>query len=302
MLIRAAYAQDGLPSFPVEFIQKNQSGPQYQVGDRIQLSVRITPELSQDIASIKLLNPDEKNPLDKQGWFLDPSPQIINGNLRFIASPIKTGKLTLPELHIVKNEGQTIAKTVSLNIEVAELKAEPNSTPDYLDTVSISLPFRFIVFGLLVILAIALLGFYLYKKFFANKKPAKPVEEIKLPPTPDHVIALRDLNQLYEQYSYSKETMKPVAFGVSQILKNFFSARFKVDARESTTDEMLALLKQESLPESDLKKIRALFQNLDLIKFTDYEHHQHFQKGDYFEFKEHARALIESWAAKGETK
>ena len=87
---------------------------------------------------------------------------------------------------------------------------------------------------------------------------------------------------------------------VSQILKNFFSARFKVDAKESTSDEMIELLRNEALPSTELKKIAVLFQNLDLIKFTELPYHQHFQKSDHLEFKEISKTLIETWAMKGD--
>jgi len=289
-----------IPTLQTEFTQKNQAGPQYQVGDRIQLNIRIPLELAQELNTVQLKNSDENNPLDKQGWYLDPSPQIINGNLRFIISPVKSGKLVLPELLILKEENHPLAKTTPVNIDVAELTQNPASKPTLLDTISISLPLKFALLGILLIFMIIGVAAFIYKKYLSHKKNTRPNTEIKIPATPDHVIALRDLNMLYEQYPYSKENLKPIAFGVSQILKNFFSARFKIDARESTTDEMMVLLKQEVLPEQDLKKIRALFQSLDLIKFTVLSHHQHFQKGDYYEFRDLTKELIEAWSLKGD--
>ena len=51
------------------------------------------------------------------------------------------------------------------------------------------------------------------------------------------------------------------------------------------------------------RRARSRFcKNLDLIKFTELAHHQHFQKSDYLEFKEQTRVLIESWAIKGDFK
>ena len=299
LFFSATSAQENIPSLQTELAQINQNGSQYQLGDRIQLSVRIPLELSQQLNAVLLQNPDETNPLDKQGWYLDPNTQVINGSLRFIVSPIKAGKLVLPQLMIMKDETHPIAKTTPLTIEVPETKANPSGTPSLLDTIAISLPFRFIVFGVMIAALLLLLGVLIYRKYWKNRIVTKPLSEIKLPPTPDHVIALRDLTLLYEQYPYSRENLKPVAFGVSQILKNYFSFRFKVDARESTTDEMLALLKKEALSDQDLRNIRSLFQNLDLIKFTELEHHEHFQKNDFLEFREKAKSLIETWAIKG---
>ncbi len=302
LFFQAATAQETIPSLKTEFTQKNQSGPQYQVGDRIQLNIRIPLELSQSLSSIQLKNSDEKNPLDKLGWYLDNSPQVINGNLRFIASPLKSGKLILPELYIVSQDNHLLAKTSPIEVDVASLTPNPSATPALLDTIPISLPIKFVIITLIILGILLLIARFIYKKYFSKKTVAKAIEEIRVPPTPDHVIALRELNLLYDQHSFSKENLKPIAFGVSQILKNFFSARFKVDAKESTTDEMLVLLAQESLPEQDLKKIKQLFVNLDLIKFTKLSHHEHFQKADYLEFKEHARTLIEAWVFKGDSK
>ena len=293
-----ASAQESLPVLQTEIAQKNQNGPQYQLGDRIQLSVRVPLDLIQQLNSIILKNTNEAHPLDQQGWHLDSNPQIIDGSLRFIVSPLKSGKLTLPELWIMKDDVHPAAKTTPINIEVMELKANPGETPALLDTIDISLPFKFVVLAVLVVISLLLLLYYFYKRYWSKRVRTVAQNEIQVPPTPDHIIALRDLEMLYDQFSYSKENMKPIAFGVSQILKNFFSSRFKVDARESTTDEMLALLKSESIPELEIKKIRALYQNLDLIKFTKMSHHEQFQKSDYAEFKNQAKLLIETWAIK----
>ncbi len=293
-----SYAQETLAILTPEIIQMNQN-TQYQIGDRIQMSIALPFVSSQGIKSIKIRNPDEKNPLDSQGFYLDPSPQVINGNLRFSVSPIKSGKLTLPELQVIKDETTTIGKTSPVSITVAELNAPKDKEPELLDPVSISLPFKFIIYGLLI-LGLIILAFYsIYKRYLKKPKAVKTPVEVKIPPVPDHEIAIRDLNALYETYSYSGENLKPVAFGVSQILKNFFSARFKIDAKESTTDEMLALLRDESLSENEIRKLTLLFRDLDLIKFTDYIHHSRFQKSDYLNFKDSAKSIIDTWTIKG---
>ena len=293
----ASIAQELLPSLSTEISQKNASS--YQVGDRIQLNVRIPLELAQELTAVQLKNPDDKNTLDKLGWYLDPSPQIINGNLRFIVAPIKSGKLIMPELQIMNSDSRPLAKTTAVSVEVAEM-ANPTAPPGLLETITISLPLRVVFLGIFILLTLTLAAYLIYKRYFKNKIVSKPIKEIKLPPTPDHVIALRDLSALFEQHPYSRENLKPVAFGVSQILKNFFSARFKVDARESTTDEMLRLLREESLPAADIKRISSLFQNLDLVKFTEPHYYQHLHRADYLEFRDQAKSMIEDWAAKGD--
>jgi len=283
-----------LPSFDLEIVQKNQTGPKYQVGDRIQFGIRLPMDITHHLTSIQIKNADDKNPLDKQGLYLDPSPQVINGNLQFAVYPIKPGKLLLPELTLLKEDNTAIGRTKSIQIEVDDLE-KPKQQPDLLDTIEISLPMKFLLMGLLGLSLILAAGYFAYLKWKPKKKPS-PVVEIKIPPVPDYEIAARELTALYELYPYNLENLKPVAFGVSQILKNYFSSRFKIDARESTTDEMMDLLRKETLPVAEITRIKTLFIDLDVIKFTESIHHRHFTKEDFHRFREQAKSIIDQWA------
>lgn len=275
-------------------LEKNHSS-QYQVGDRIQFSAALPYELISKIRSIQLKQSTNSESPDSSGIYLDPTPQVINGSLRYSVSPLKPGKLTIPEINVIDQTNGWIAKTQSISIDVAELKTDPKEQPQLLDPVSLSIPFKWMVIGLLLLAGLGFGCFFLYRRYLRRKVPPPVKTEVRVPPVPDHEIALRELNALYDRYPFSGDHLKPVAFGVSQILKNFFSARFKIDARESTTDEMITLLRQESLPGHELKRIIDLFTDLDQIKFTDYQHHSHFQKSDYQGFKDSSKDIIHSW-------
>jgi hypothetical protein len=285
---------NSVTSLDTVILEKNHAA-QYQVGDRIQFSAVLPYELISKIRSLQLKQANNPETTEGSGIYLDPTPQVINGSLRYSVSPLKPGKLTIPEINVIDQTNGMIAKTQSYSIDVAELKTESKEEPQLLDPVSLSIPFRWIVFGILLLAGFVAVCYFLYKRYLQRKVPPPVMSEVRIPPVPDHEIALRDLNSLYERYPYSGDHLKPVAFGVSQILKNFFSARFKIDARESTTDEMIALLRQESLPDPELKRIIRLFTDLDQIKFTDYQHHSGFQKSDYLGFKESSKDIIQAW-------
>ncbi len=282
-----------------EFLEKNNTS-QYQIGDRIQFSAVLPYEISIRLRNFKLKAiPTGESEAKDSGLYIDPSPQVINGSIRFSISPLKPGKLTTPALQVVENETTVIAKIQSVQIDVAELKQDSTGQPQLLDAEALPIPLRFVFLGLLILALVSYMGLLIYRRYF-KKPPAVPVvNDVKIPPVPDHEIALRELNTLFEQYSFSGPNLKPVSFGVSQILKNFFSARFRIEARESTTEEMIALLRAETLPEQEVRRIILLFRDLDQIKFTDYEHHSHYQKTDYTGFRDTARIVIESWTIRG---
>jgi hypothetical protein len=289
-----------LKSLTAEIIEKNH-GSQYQIGDRIQLSAVLPYELSNRIKTIKLKPEEDPNGPDASGFFIDPSPQVISGNLRYSVTPLKSGKLNLPPLLLFLDESNPVAKIQPLSFDVAEL-TQAKQEPQLLDPVGVSIPPHIILMIIVVILVLIALGIYIYHRFIKKKPASAPMVEVSIPPVPDHEIAHRDINSLYERYPYSPENLKPVAFGISQVLKNYFSSRFKIDARESTTIEMINLLRSESIPDHELKRIIDLYKKLDQIKFTDYEHHSYFLKGDFLEFKDIAKSIIDTWTIRGGTK
>jgi hypothetical protein len=280
--------------FQLELVRKNQTGPNYQVGDRIEFSIPLPVSLLHQNPNIQIKYIDEQKTLDQLGIYLDQSPQVINGALRFAIYPVQSGSITLPELSVIKEPDSIIGKTSPYTIEVIELK-KSEEQPDLIDAISVSMPLKFILMGLVLLALVIGLVIYFYKKTRSRKVVTTAVE-IKPPPIPDYEIALREIESLYSRFSYSPENLKPIAFGLSEILKKYFSSRFKIDAVESTTDEMIQLLQTESVNESDLSKIRSLFNDLDIIKFTEQIHHQHFQKSDFLTFKDQSSMIVNRWS------
>ena len=60
-------------------------------------------------------------------------------------------------------------------------------------------------------------------------------------------------------------------FGISEILKTYLGERYRVDAVESTTREMIAALEERrSIGDPQLDRLESIFSKLDLVKFTDH--------------------------------
>lgn len=72
-----------------------------------------------------------------------------------------------------------------------------------------------------------------------------------------------------------KGQFKKHYFRISEILKNYIGDRFGFDAPESTSREILALLKKQKVEglrsdEEEIERLERLFEKLDLVKFTDH--------------------------------
>ncbi len=276
--------------------QKNATKNQYQIGDRIPLLIEIESTAADTGEALSLKTPEGSSKLEDQGWYVDPSTQFLSGVFRFIVSPIQTGNLTLPTLLVTKSDGTTIGRTTPFTIQVSGPNEKEAKPPELIEPGSVSLPTKYWILFSAIGLLLLSGAIYLLLRVLKKRKIQKPKEIPVQPIEPDHVISLRKVAELYQQYPYSIENLKPVCFGLSEILKDYFSTRFKIDASESTTDEMLALLKKESVGQESLQEIQKLFQELDLVKFTKSENYLTFDEAQYQDVKIRAQTIIQKWA------
>jgi hypothetical protein len=288
-----------LTNVPVTQLQEAHKNPNttYQIGDRINFITVVKIPNVENGEHLSLKVPEGSSKLEDQGWYVDPSSEFMGGNLSFIASPIQTGNLTLPTLLIVKDDQTILMRTLPFSAKVTGPDQEKIKPAEYIDVSTSSLAAKYwIIFSLLLLAVISGISYFIYRYLKKRKKapPARP----KGSDETDHAIALRKIDALYRKYPYELDNMKVVAFGISEALKEFFSHRFKIDATEATTDEMLLLLKKQSLSDDSLREIKALYQNLDLIKFTTADHYRHFDEEQYLDFKVKAQFIVQKWALK----
>jgi hypothetical protein len=81
------------------------------------------------------------------------------------------------------------------------------------------------------------------------------------------------MDQLLKGGDLDRGQFKPFYFGISETLKFYFGERFEFDARESTTSELVALLKEKNgvpgLNDGVIRRTQNLFESLDPVKFAD---------------------------------
>lgn len=292
------YAQDlsKVPELTVQEVQKSASNGQYQIGDRIPLSIEIKSIQAEPGETISLKPVDETTKLEDLGWYIDPSTQFLGGNFRFLVSPIQTGRMSLPPLFVLKSDQTIIGKTSPYVIQVTGPSESESKTAELIDPSKISLATRYwILFGLMTVMLVGGV-FYGIRKYRSLRKKELPPALPTVPVDPEHVVALKKIEALYGQYPYSIENLKPLSFGISEILKEFFARRFKVGSLESTSDEMIELLRREAISGENLREIQVLFQDLDLVKFTKRENYSHFDEDKYLNFKIKSNLIIQKWA------
>lgn len=122
-----------------------------------------------------------------------------------------------------------------------------------------------VLLGLLVVAGIVFLVWYLRKRkknqpLFARKP--KP----KLPP---HEEAIMRLEEVRFSRMWQAGKLKAYHSAITDIMRDYFTRRFRFDAREMTTSEIIQKLEKEPAVNKEvLSKLQSAFELADLVKFA----------------------------------
>lgn len=178
-----------------------------------------------------------------------------------------SAQLALPSLNVILRNGEKLpTNTVNLTVnptpagtEVSEAETirdiarEPTHWTDY---------WPWVAGGLVVLLL-------LY--FFGRKKP-KPVQVAIAAPAPPqaplHEITLQQLAALEQQKPWKNGKTDQFYADLSMIIRTYLERRFQVPALESTTKEIMPLLKKTDFPEPQSKILQEVLYQSDMAKFA----------------------------------
>ncbi len=235
---------------------------------------------------LKLVVTPGTDPLVEQGWDVGAFERGENDELRLHLSPLKSGVLTLPSLSIVgppeahvegfappadSKVGFARTNPWNLNVPSSIASDDPNAQKpeDAQPPVSLRFPWWIIAsLAVLGLLGIAV-GAYYFQRWY-QKTPVKP-QAPAAPPQPEDEVALIALNELIEKGPLKQGNFKGHYFRLSEIAKAYLGARYRFDASESTTREVMLHLEGKGLlNDTQLDRLESLFDQLDLVKFTDH--------------------------------
>lgn len=177
-------------------------------------------------------------------------------------------RFTIPAQKVIVGDDTKMTGTVSLEVQSVAVDTVKNTPMPPDDVQKVPFSWReWLPVILLTVLSILLLGivFYLYKVLAHKKSTWKPGKERVLSyyeQTKHRLAEISANKQLYdEQKAYYTD--------VTNVLRTYISQRFKINALEMTTYEILGSL-EDVCVESDVTELREVFSTADLVKFAKY--------------------------------
>jgi hypothetical protein len=185
----------------------------------------------------------------------------------------KAGNIALPSLALVDASGKAVARTnpVSFVAQSTISKDDPKAKEAEPPRPPVSLGFPLSTLVAIGILVLLLVGALVYAVIRWSRARRAAIPIVKEPPKPEHEVALAALEQLEKRGLMRSGQFKAHYFAISEILKHYIGARYEFDAAESTTDEMLSVLRERRLmPGKSEESLSEVFERLDRVKFTDH--------------------------------
>lgn len=252
-------------ALPAYELEKPESA---RVGDRVELKLQ---GLSPPSGSLdwKLEIPVSTPSLSDQGWVLLQGPHSTE--YRFIAVPLKAGELVLPSIGLKNADGKAFARTQPFKLAVTSAirpdDPKPQDSAPLRPPVSLAFPLWVYILGGIFILAA--LAYGIYQLICWSRRRKKIVAAVSSGPVlTEDEAALAALIEVEKQDLIRHGNFKKYYFRISEILKIYIGHRFGFDAPESTSREILIILRKQKIDR--LQSLELLFEKLDLVKFTDH--------------------------------
>jgi len=204
-------------------------------------------------------------PLDSTSAFNFVDEQLL------IITSFEPDSLTIPVLYFIHQDStyqsslkNFIVNTVSVDTSKQIFDIKPIIEIDYSKVEKIKdwgkdNWYWFLIIALVIVLTILVI--------FIKKRPKIEVEKPKII-IPAHIKALNVLNQLKQDRAWESDDKKQYYSNLTDAVRLYLEDRYKIQALEKTTREIIADLKYVNISVDDKYFLREILKQADYVKFA----------------------------------
>jgi hypothetical protein len=227
-----------------------------EVADTIRKEVEVVGQ-----SKIDTLIPDKNDPFvfvqtktlyitsfDSGYWAIPPFKFMVNSDTN--------GVFTEPLL--LQVNGMSVDTTIAIK-DIKPPYAENYTLIDWLKD------HIYVVYGSLVTLLTIIIIIFLIRYF---KKVKPPMVFVETPKIPAHVIAFGKLEVLKNEKLWQEGKLKQYHSSLTDIIREYIENRYKIQALEQTTEEILWSFRNVAIDEESKIKLKRTLVLADLVKFA----------------------------------
>jgi len=200
------------------------------------------------------------------------NPDIIQQHQQITISAYDSGYFAIPGFKFfINNDSANAFYSQSLFLEVHTVPTDSSITktkdikPPFAEAFNWKWYSKYFYWGfslLIIIILIILITIYFTKK---NKIVVLKSEKPKIPA---HIIALQSLEKIKNEQIWKEEKTKEYYSSISDTIRLYIEERFKVNALESTTAEIMKAFRSQVVDKESKDKLQQLLMLSDLVKFA----------------------------------
>ncbi len=185
---------------------------------------------------------------DSGYWAMPPFKFIVNGDTAGIfTEPLLLQVNTIP---------------VDTTLAIKDIKQPYDVNYSWLDWIKDNI---YVVYGTLIGILVIILIIYFVKKYYRSKPP---IVEVEAPKIPAHLVAFEKLEKLRNEKLWQEGKLKLYHITLSEIVREYIENRFKIQALEQTTDEILFGFRNLAIDDESRIKLKQVLILSDLVKFA----------------------------------
>jgi len=227
-----------------------------EITDSIRKEVEVVGQ-----SKIDTIIPDKNNPF-----------QIVQTKTLYITS-FDSGYWAIPPFKFMLNTDtsgffteplllQVNGMTVDTTIAIKDIKPPYVENYTWVDWLKDNM---YVVYGTLVAILILIIIIFLIR-YFRKVKP--PMVIVQAPKIPAHIIAFGKLEQLKNEKLWQEGKLKQYHSSLTDIIREYIENRYKIQAMEQTTDEILWSFRNVAIDEESKIKLKRVLILADLVKFA----------------------------------
>jgi hypothetical protein len=195
----------------------------------------------------------------------------VQSSISLTLTAFELGDLEIPSFDVEVLDPEGVSTTLTTNrfgIRVSSVGLdEGGDIRDIKGPLGIPRDYLRLFAAALAILLVAGLVWAILRRMRRNTMGPLEVREAH-PPRPPHEIALEDLDRLEKSPLLERGEVKEYHIQVSEILRFYVEARFRVPALEMTTMDILVGLERTELEPATLEGLGRFLHECDMVKFA----------------------------------
>jgi hypothetical protein len=200
------------------------------------------------------------------------NPNIIQQHQQLLISAYDSGYFAIPPFKFILNKDTSNPYfTEALLLEVHTVPTDSS----LVKTKDIKEPFgepfnwmwyKYYFYWGLAALVFVIVLFLLINYY--NKKRRKASLEPEKPKVPAHLTALASLEKIREEKVWQQQKVKEYYSSITDTVRLYIEERFQIPALESTSDELLTIIRSQVIDPISKEKLKQILVLSDFVKFA----------------------------------